>query len=335
MGESLRFAWQSTNSIRRACENIARSFHAANPSEVEGDIIQTTNVAGIQNSNISSKKDEIGLIDNIGALYSNKVTGTYLIRKAFLQCRHQNLLLPVLLECGQLIWWYDALFAARLFTNTYPKLRPWHVLRIIVASFGPLTNSPEDIGIRLRVWWAGNNKYFEGTIVSFRYSEITAHLCLRGYHTTHAIHTVRYDDGDLREYDLSTKIYEIIVDQHVKKSYSCSLQKHLEIVSSTPTHLVMDPKKKWLSKRGRSRSNRVDPVEEGTFAVSWALLSLHQIYLHHLLNIKWENNHDISTPLHFAEEECITKVHEKKKEHTDDGFCQKKIRGTNFKNTSS
>ena len=84
--ESLRFAWQSTNSICRACENIARLFHAANSSEAEGDIIQTTNVAGIQNS-ISSKNDEIELFDNIGALYSNRVTGTYLIRKAFLQCR--------------------------------------------------------------------------------------------------------------------------------------------------------------------------------------------------------------------------------------------------------
>ena len=230
--------------------------------------------------------------------------------------------MPVLLECGQLIWWYDTLFAARIFTNTYPKLRPWHVLRIIIASFGPLTNSPKDVGIRLRVWWAGNNKYFEGTIVSFRYSEITAQLCSRDHHTIHAIHTVRYDDGDLRDYDLSMKIYEIIVDQNDKKTYSYSLQKHLEIVSSTPTYLAMDPKKKGLSKMGGNRSNREDLVEKGAFAVSWALLSLYQIYLHHLLYIKWENNHDLSTPLHFAEEECVTKVHEKKKEHMDDGFCQ-------------
>ena len=144
--------------------------------------------------------------------------------------------LIVLLECGQLIWWHDGTLAARLSAKAYPKLRPWHVWRTLAASFGPLLQCPEDIGARVRVWWAGNGTYFEGTIVGFRriwgnsFPNEAKHMAIvesseldkrpdgsrvvinRKVNDSGSkgLHTVRYDDGDVREYDLTTEVYEVL-----------------------------------------------------------------------------------------------------------------------------
>ena len=41
---------------------------------------------------------------------------------------------------------------------------------------------------RLKVWWDGDNKYFTGTVVEYKYP----------------LPWIQYDDGDLKKHDLLT-----------------------------------------------------------------------------------------------------------------------------------
>ena len=60
----------------------------------------------------------------------------------------------------------------------------------------PLDAASLEIGTRVRVWWAGNDVWFSGAIISLAGK--------RGHH-------IRYDDGDMKYHDLSdpTEVWEL------------------------------------------------------------------------------------------------------------------------------
>jgi hypothetical protein len=136
------------------------------------------------------------------------------------QARNCFMDLPILLDCGQLLWWYNGGLASHLCSEAYPQFQPWHVWRIVSAPFGPLLHSIQDVGVRIRVWWAGNRAYFAGTIVAFRFARrqdrIDAGIRCgttreHGRKRRIGVHTIHFDDGDVREYDLKSKIYEVFL----------------------------------------------------------------------------------------------------------------------------
>ena len=130
--------------------------------------------------------------------------GKSMMRKVLIKAQNNDAYLVLLLEIGQILWAYDASFAASVFAQAFPKLLPWHVWRIIASSGAPLTNSQSDVGLRIAVWWGGENNFFSGSIVAFS--------CALGELGSSETHTIKYDDGDVREYDLSTKLFKILVD---------------------------------------------------------------------------------------------------------------------------
>jgi hypothetical protein len=93
-----------------------------------------------------------------------------LLHNALEHARACDSLVAVLLETGQLLWRFNADQAAVLFSNEFPRIRPWHVWKMLASSFGPLTFSPMDVGLRVSVWWGGNEAYFRGFIVSYESS---------------------------------------------------------------------------------------------------------------------------------------------------------------------
>ena len=130
--------------------------------------------------------------------------GKSMMRQILSKAQQNDAYLALLLEVGQLLWAYDATFAASVFAQAFPKLLPWHVWRILASSGAPLTNSQSDVGLRIAVWWAGENIFFSGSIVAFS--------CVSSELGSCETHTIKYDDGDVREYDLSTKLFKILVD---------------------------------------------------------------------------------------------------------------------------
>ena len=113
--------------------------------------------------------------------------GRALIEEVLLQAKRRGAELAVLLETGQLLWRHDAAFAALAFARAFPRLRPWHVWRILVTAFGPLSFSSGDVGVRVAVWWSERRNYSRGVIVAFSRQNADGEQSAN----QHGLHTIR------------------------------------------------------------------------------------------------------------------------------------------------
>ena len=108
-----------------------------------------------------------------------------------------------------------------------------------------LTFSFADVGAFIKIWWSRYSKHFYGRIVS--------------YDSTRKIHSVVYEDADMRSYDMTTRDYELIVP-------SQSLSKQIATIASDAeaAKLVSSwhrKKQSFTSDRTRSDSSVAPRVE--------------------------------------------------------------------------
>jgi ubiquitin C-terminal hydrolase len=83
-------------------------------------------------------------------------------------------------------FWTDLSNKHRLKTN----------LGQIKIKSSPLSFSDSDVGLFIRVFWSRYQKYFYGRIIEFD--------------TSNNLHSIVYEDGDVRKYDITTKQYQVI-----------------------------------------------------------------------------------------------------------------------------
>jgi len=91
--------------------------------------------------------------------------------------------LAALLESGGVMWLYDSTLAATIFASEYPQIQPWHVWKVLAAAYGNLSFSESDVGLRLEVWWSGNNRFYSGIISSFECTDADVDAGRAGTHT--------------------------------------------------------------------------------------------------------------------------------------------------------
>lgn len=190
------------SSCRHACELIAHIVrHDGRHMEADGSLRRYFGSAGA-----AHWLGETSLSGSCASVSKSNgcSKGRKLIRQVLNKAEKNEGYLALLLEVGQIVWAYDSALAASVFARSFPRLLPWHVWRILASSFAPLTFSRCDVGLRVAVWWSGDNDFFCGSIVAFSSSPTE--------YRTRGTHTIQYDDGDVRNYDLTTKLFKVLAN---------------------------------------------------------------------------------------------------------------------------